>query len=380
MKNEIIKYVKGMTDKSYIIEWVEKKLNKLKNINQKEFEHIIDYLISDKSPKRLDRATYTQMKNNTKKWNKTLQKKGKSIKEISKDTQVILDFKNGFKIVKLIGKSAFEREGFLMRHCVSSYYGNEKEIYSLRDKNNNPHCTIEKDMQIKGKGNGCIHPKYIYYVVKFLEHTGMKVRNSEMKNLGYKNFGWLKNKLKNKLFRGKYLYKNEKLIFKNKKYRYIEAIYNYNEYKKCNKYTVIGTLDLRSNKLTEFTQTAEIGTLYLDDNQLTTFTQTAEIGTLDLDNNQLTEFTQTAEIGSLYLDNNQLTEFTQTAEIGTLDLDNNQLTEFTQTAEIGTLDLRSNKLTTFTQTAEIGTLYLDNNVKRIKSRESRCKNDVVVKG
>jgi len=38
-----------------------------------------------------------------------------------------------------------------MSHCVSSYYGRKVAIYSLRDKNNLPHATIEENNQVKGK-------------------------------------------------------------------------------------------------------------------------------------------------------------------------------------------------------------------------------------
>jgi hypothetical protein len=62
----------------------------------------------------------------------------------NKDWSVSLDFKDGFKFVKLKSKPAFEREGKLMSHCVSGYHGREGiEIHSLRDEKNNPHCTIE---------------------------------------------------------------------------------------------------------------------------------------------------------------------------------------------------------------------------------------------
>jgi len=210
MNDEIIKYAEGLGADQKVIDWVELQLSKKEGINQSEIEHVIDYLISDKGPKRLERATYYQMKKKSELWTKSLEKKGLGIIEVEKDTEVVLDFKDGFRIVKLIGKPAYEREGFLMRHCVASYFGNGKEIYSLRDKDNIPHCTIEKDQQIKGKGNGSIHPKYIEYVCKFLEWSGMEVKDNEMKNLGYINV----NKIK------KYLHKDNKLIFS--KYWYKE--------------------------------------------------------------------------------------------------------------------------------------------------------------
>lgn len=140
--------------------------------DQTEIEHILDYMASDKRPKRISKMSYEQAKSNTDKWNKTLIKKGSAINEAPEDVETIKDFGDGFKIVRLIGENAYKREGFLMRHCVADYYGRDVEIYSLRDTNNNPHCTMEKDRQIKGKGNGPIHPKYIGYIVAWLEETG----------------------------------------------------------------------------------------------------------------------------------------------------------------------------------------------------------------
>lgn len=156
-----------------------------------EVEHILDFLNSDKAPKRLRRMSYAQAKLSAAKWVKALAKKGKNIDD-SNAIRPVIKFKDGFKLVRLLGKEAFEREGSLMSHCVASYYGkNDSKIYSLRDPNNIPHCTIEivkqegKVQQIKGKGNGSIHPKYIRKVLYILKKFGMKVRESELSNLGY---------------------------------------------------------------------------------------------------------------------------------------------------------------------------------------------------
>jgi hypothetical protein len=219
MKNEIIKYAQGMNCAQDVFEWIEKHLSpfleKNKTIQLTEVEHIVDYFASEKRPKRLSKMSYEQAKNNTDKWNKSLIKKGAGIKENASDVELIKDFGDGFKIVKLVGKAAYEREGFLMRHCVSSYFGLEKEVYSLRDKDNMPHATLEEDQQIKGKGNGSVSPKYIRYIVAFLEEVGMKVGDSEMKNLGYINVERIKDKLhkeKNNFYANKYLYENDKWI------------------------------------------------------------------------------------------------------------------------------------------------------------------------
>jgi len=215
-----IDYTKHIGGDEHLIKWVNSTLKNYLEKNKsttEEVEHILDYLAQ--SNKKLERMSYDEAKNLTDKWNKSLIKKGSAIKEVEKDTEVILDFKDGFKVVKLIGKNAYKREGFLMRHCVASYFGKAVEVYSLRDKNNMPHCTMEKDQQIKGKGNGDIHPKYIEYVVKFLEKMDMRVGDSEMKHLGYYNFEKVKKYLhKDTDFYNKvYLQKDAKLIGKDKK-------------------------------------------------------------------------------------------------------------------------------------------------------------------
>jgi len=199
-------YAKHINASDEVLKWIDTNLsnflnkyngeNGTKNLeNQDEIEHIIDYLSSDKAPKNMHKMAYNEAKTNTDKWNNALIKKGSKISEVDSDIEVIKDFNDGFKIVKLIGKNAFEREGYLMRHCVASYFNSNTEIYSLRDKDNMPHCTMEKDQQIKGKGNGSISPKYINYIISFLEEVGMSVGDNEMKNLGYVNIEKIKDKL-----------------------------------------------------------------------------------------------------------------------------------------------------------------------------------------
>jgi hypothetical protein len=62
---------------------------------------------------------------------------------------VVKKYDNGYHWVRLVTAVHFEREGKLMRHCVGNggyydkYQSNACEYYSLRDKHNEPHCTIE---------------------------------------------------------------------------------------------------------------------------------------------------------------------------------------------------------------------------------------------
>jgi hypothetical protein len=109
----------------------------------------------------------------------------------SGDIETVHDFLDGTRIVKLLSKKAYQREGYYMSHCVGGYEPDKSTIYSYRDKNNEPHATFEvaksgnEILQVKGKGNGSIHPRYINPILTFLKIIGLEVRPSEMKNLGY---------------------------------------------------------------------------------------------------------------------------------------------------------------------------------------------------
>ena len=212
-------YAKHIGADEFVLRWVETTLAKhIKGVepSTEEVEHILDYLV--RSGQKVSKMSYDEAKSATEKWTEVQRKKGAAIQESVSDTETVLDFGDGFRVVKLVGENAYKREGYLMCHCVASYYGKKIEVYSLRDKDNMPHCTMEKNQQIKGKGNGDIHPKYIGYVVAFLKHIGMSVSDSEMLHLGYISVEKFKDELGKettaKLFSGKYLRKNEKLVDK----------------------------------------------------------------------------------------------------------------------------------------------------------------------
>lgn len=168
-----------------------RKAIKLKTADQAELEHILDFLVSSAGPKRLQKMSLKDAKAQSKKWSEQNQKKGRHLVDSSADIETIHDFLDGTKIVKLKTKKALQREGFFMAHCVGGYDPEKSEIYSYRDADNEPHATFEvsraKDqiMQIKGKGNGAIHPKYIHPILAFLQSFKINVSSREMKNLGY---------------------------------------------------------------------------------------------------------------------------------------------------------------------------------------------------
>ena len=134
-------YLKNIGASQKIINWFGKRIKEPCDLTEQE--HIADFFMSSDCPKRFERMTYDEAKRATDKWVKKLNKQAKDIIEKPEDVEVVKEWKKeGFKFVKLIGKNAYKREGKLMRHCVESFFGRDDEIYSLRDKKNNPHSTI----------------------------------------------------------------------------------------------------------------------------------------------------------------------------------------------------------------------------------------------
>ncbi len=186
-----------------------------------DIEHILDFMFS------------TNKSFNWVIWYKTiLQKANKWMNTLNRNTvikdgevewvdyETVKEWEKGFSVVKLISEDAFKREWKLMSHCVSSYAdrwnneGDEGSIFSLRDDKNKPHCTIEWGNQIKWKGNWLIHPKYIDYIIDFMESKWMDMRSGEMTNLWYKDVSLYKEAVKNDLYKWNYLYNDDTLKLK----------------------------------------------------------------------------------------------------------------------------------------------------------------------
>jgi hypothetical protein len=190
MGMRLIEYAKAINASEEVINWLSTTAKKAQEPDD-EVEHIIDWLVmTDK--KKCRKLSFKDAKRLADEWS-LQQQKIKTEKEDDSDTETLIDFKDGFLFKKLLTKKAFKNEGSLMSHCLGGYNPDNKDvdIFSLRDKKNKPHCTIEvrknnkEVVQIKGKGNGSIHPDYINYVLTFFEKINFKIRKEEMKNLGY---------------------------------------------------------------------------------------------------------------------------------------------------------------------------------------------------
>jgi hypothetical protein len=107
--------------------------------------------------------------------------------DVDPDTKVVKEFEDGWTI-KYLGAQDLAREGELMGHCVGGYCGQvssgQTMIYSLRDKKNEPHVTIEIEpatyepndvyrvIQVQGKGNSTPDPHYDNMVKEFFNEYG----------------------------------------------------------------------------------------------------------------------------------------------------------------------------------------------------------------
>lgn len=193
--NNVLLYAHSLNVSDEILSWLNtagKKAYGTKKVSESDLEHIIDFFNSTAAPKRLQKMSISDAKRLAKKWSEKNQKKGRNLVDGPDDIETIHDFLDGTKIVKLKSKKAYQREGFFMGHCVGGYsVSDDVHIYSYRDKKNEPHATFEVQkrsneiVQIKGKGNGAIHPRYIHPILAFLKSIGMDIRPSDMQNLGY---------------------------------------------------------------------------------------------------------------------------------------------------------------------------------------------------
>ncbi|MFA5025123.1 MAG: PcfJ domain-containing protein [Candidatus Shapirobacteria bacterium] len=162
--------------------WVAKAKNRgdeLLNIEipyafKNQIDHVLDYFQANPDL-NISRISVREAIQQSRQWTEQLNKKA-SDQEDAGGIKIIKKYPDGFKWVDVISKQALDREGKLMKHCVGSYcdevQGGNTKIFSLRDKKNEPHCTIEVSgnevHQIKGKANGSVDKKYRDYVIDFL--------------------------------------------------------------------------------------------------------------------------------------------------------------------------------------------------------------------
>tara|TARA_Y100000034_G_scaffold134332_1_gene202473 strand:+ start:2034 stop:3326 length:1293 start_codon:yes stop_codon:yes gene_type:complete len=224
---------------------IQKFYNKHKN--ESEINRVIDFLLSEYPLKKSINFSFIQALEKTEKWE--LSRKSEVPNEyLSGEVELIHSFPNKLNLVRLIDQDSKNWEGLKMGHCAGNFVSHDT-IFSLRDENYNPHCTIEisknKINQIKGKRNGAINNKYVDTIISCLEILSQRynIRNItslDIKNIGYINISLIEREFFSKFFLGSkiitinnsfYLSFNEKLTLKKN-----FSSFNFSAFRKIVKY------------------------------------------------------------------------------------------------------------------------------------------------
>lgn len=175
-------------------DWMQKATDPLMVVDlsaetDEKIQHLIDYLkayLTDNPGKKITNLQADEAFKKSNEWLQALLKK--KTKEGEKEGTDFVTLKNygEYSWVDVISEAALAREGNLMGHCVGGYWSQVKgggtKIFSLRDKANEPHCTIEYTVrgkeinQIKGKGNKGVVDKYKQFILDFLNTPLVPIR------------------------------------------------------------------------------------------------------------------------------------------------------------------------------------------------------------
>jgi PcfJ-like protein len=158
-------------------------------------EHIVNWFNSwpatDTRLPRLTRINFQTACNAASVWMTNI---SKNLWDFVKDKPpIVRTYEDGYHWVRLVTNLHFERESKLMNHCVGNgtYYNmyrrGDMEYYSLRDKHNNPHCTVECAVahgsrtvcQCKGNSNRKAAPQYQRFIRRFFNDMGWSIRGDE---------------------------------------------------------------------------------------------------------------------------------------------------------------------------------------------------------
>ena len=293
--------------------------------------HWIDYLNTLDNNRDLSRISIPQLIQHVKEWDESFKK----IKLNEEDgVEEVHSYSDGFKWIKVFGKNSLNREGKLMNHCAGSYYdvvskGNTK-IYSLRDKSNRPHVTVEvtsnKIEQIKGKNN---EPalKYIKYIVDFLKKNYIK----------YDRINRFELKQYNLIYTNENVYDLNNLLEKINLPNLHLELYGY-DIEELPENLTIGTLDIYDSKLKKLPKGLTCKVLSIMDSEITELPDNLTVTELiQLDNRKMTKLGDNITINdNLYLDKSKITKLPKNLKVAkTLDLEYTKIQEIPSDIQIG---------------------------------------------
>jgi ankyrin repeat protein len=162
-----------------------------------QVNHILDYFVDVLTTEREDfprdlyfnditRISFPDAVKKAEDWMRWLSRlKAEGSDDPDKGEFEVLNLSDGMSVYQIVSASALSRESQedRMGHCVGGEYFQNKvkegkcKIFSLRDRNNHPYCTMELEgriiRQIKGPFDHPVGQKYQGYVVEFL-NSGIK--------------------------------------------------------------------------------------------------------------------------------------------------------------------------------------------------------------
>ena len=161
---------------------------------EEEVVRVLDWIgslpqIDPRLAGKRDRIAYPQARAHAEKWHARMARRHVEARQDDPaGTVTVLELDNGRRWIRLASVKALDYEGERMHHCVGdgSYDTFRREIYSLRDADNKPHCTVEFDpsrrrvQQAKGLANGDVPCKYLDDVEVLLRHLRPQRVNSRM--------------------------------------------------------------------------------------------------------------------------------------------------------------------------------------------------------
>ncbi len=140
--------------------------------------------------------TFEKVLEKSKVWQENVLKKGREDQKYRSSvlgTKFEMHLSGGLSVYRLLTPEALDYEGARMGHCLGEgdydedLKGSIVELYSIRDKNGEPHATLEVDfgkvLQCKGKGDKPVVAKYIAPVRQFIKQRQYEIRH-DLKNVG----------------------------------------------------------------------------------------------------------------------------------------------------------------------------------------------------
>jgi hypothetical protein len=108
--HQYVQAIHGEHLRKEVSDWIDAQLfvhiKKHPETTTTDIEHVLDYIVSEQSPKNLMRMSFLQGVEKAVKWTTQQNKKAEKIEELPEDTKLIHDFQGGFKIVQLVGERA----------------------------------------------------------------------------------------------------------------------------------------------------------------------------------------------------------------------------------------------------------------------------------